>query len=88
MNETNNPIPGVVPTAPSGRGYTGGFAAPLMHKDLGLAIDAAHSAGVDVPGADNAMKMYTEMLGDEELKNMDFSGVIKLIEKNSAQKKW
>lgn len=84
--EVNNPIPGVVPTAPAGRGYTGGFAAALMHKDLGLAIDAAHSVGVEVAGADTAMKMYDEMLKGD-LANKDFSSVMKLIEGKSVTKK-
>jgi 3-hydroxyisobutyrate dehydrogenase len=86
-NQTNNPIPGVVPTAPSGRGFTGGFAAALMHKDLGLAIEAAHSVGVAVPGADTAMTLYDEMLKSGDLANKDFSAVIKLIEGKSVNKK-
>lgn len=84
--EVNNPIPGVVPTAPAGRGYSGGFAAALMHKDLGLAIAAANSVGVNVAGADNAMKMYDEML-HTGLGDKDFSAVMKLIEGKSVDKK-
>jgi 3-hydroxyisobutyrate dehydrogenase len=39
------PVPGPVPTAPSNRDYTGGFATALMLKDLKLAQGAAQSAG-------------------------------------------
>ncbi|WP_323123808.1 3-hydroxyisobutyrate dehydrogenase, partial [Burkholderia alba] len=40
-SDTYNPYPGVIDTAPSSRGYTGGFGTDLMLKDLGLANDAA-----------------------------------------------
>jgi 3-hydroxyisobutyrate dehydrogenase len=36
-SDTYNPCPGVIPTAPSSRGYEGGFANALMEKDLFLA---------------------------------------------------
>ena len=39
------PWPGPVPTAPSNRGYEGGFATAMMLKDLKLAQDAAAKAG-------------------------------------------
>ncbi|WP_122870615.1 3-hydroxyisobutyrate dehydrogenase [Pseudomonas viridiflava] len=42
-SEAYNPWPGVVETAPASRGYTGGFGAELMLKDLGLATEAARS---------------------------------------------
>jgi 3-hydroxyisobutyrate dehydrogenase len=34
-SDTYNPWPGVIETAPASRGYTGGFGAELMLKDLG-----------------------------------------------------
>jgi 3-hydroxyisobutyrate dehydrogenase len=34
-SDTYNPWPGVIETAPASRGYTGGFGADLMLKDLG-----------------------------------------------------
>ena len=37
------PVPGPVPTAPSNRGYAGGFASALMLKDLKLSQAAAQS---------------------------------------------
>ena len=85
-SEICNPFPGVVETAPAGRGYTGGFAAALMHKDLGLAISAAKTAGVNVAGADNAMAMYSDMLklGDG---GKDFSAIIQYIEEGEGAKR-
>lgn len=43
-SDTCNPYPGVIDTAPAGRGYTGGFGSDLMLKDLGLATQAAGQA--------------------------------------------
>lgn len=38
-SEVYNPWPGIVETAPASRGYSGGFGAELMLKDLGLATE-------------------------------------------------
>lgn len=40
-----NPRPGVMEGVPSSRNYEGGFAVPLMKKDLNLALDAAKEVG-------------------------------------------
>jgi 3-hydroxyisobutyrate dehydrogenase len=82
-SDTYNPFPGVIETAPSSRGYTGGFGTDLMLKDLGLATDAAK--GVRQPAFMGALaqQLYQAMSsrGDGKL---DFSAVIKLYrgEKN------
>lgn len=49
MLGTNNPCPGTVATAPSARGYQGGFAVDLMLKDLNLALDASVDARTSTP---------------------------------------
>lgn len=56
---TNNPCPGTLETAPSARGYSGGFAGDLMLKDLGLAMDAALATGVSVPLGATARNLYS-----------------------------
>jgi 3-hydroxyisobutyrate dehydrogenase len=43
-SDTYNPYPGVLENVPSARGYSGGFGADLMLKDLGLVADAARVA--------------------------------------------
>jgi len=43
-SDTYNPYPGVMENVPAARGYSGGFGADLMLKDLGLAADAARQA--------------------------------------------
>lgn len=75
-SDTCNPFPGVIETAPAGRGYSGGFGAALMLKDLGLAADAARSVGQPLFLGAQAQQVYQSMtqLGEGAL---DFSGVIR-----------
>ncbi len=75
-SDTYNPYPGVIETAPSSRGYTGGFGAELMLKDLGLATDAARSVKQPLFLGALAQQIYQAMsqAGDGQL---DFSGVIR-----------
>jgi 3-hydroxyisobutyrate dehydrogenase len=72
------PVPGPVPAAPSNRDYRPGFAAPMMLKDLRLAMDTAKSAGADVEIGALAEQLYTRFneAGGEHL---DFSGIIRMI---------
>jgi 3-hydroxyisobutyrate dehydrogenase len=79
--DTYNPYPGVIETAPSSRGYTGGFGTDLMLKDLGLANDAARGARQPVYLGALAQQLYQTMSsrGDGKL---DFSVVIKLYGRN------
>lgn len=75
-SETCNPYPGVVATAPASRGYTGGFGADLMLKDLGLANDAARSVRQPLFLGGLAHQVYQSVsqAGDGRL---DFSAVIR-----------
>ncbi|CAE7570010.1 hibA [Symbiodinium microadriaticum] len=64
-SEVNNPCPGVLDNVPASRGYTGGFAAALMYKDLGLAMDVAHGAGANiVPVGDVVHGIYGSLVND------------------------
>ena len=74
-SEVYNPWPGIVQTAPSSRGYTGGFGAELMLKDLGLATEAARQAHQPVVLGAVAQQLYQAMsLRGEGGK--DFSAII------------
>jgi len=53
-----NPYPGVMAGVPSSRGYTGGFKTDLMVKDLGLAVEVAELANVDVQMGALARRLY------------------------------
>jgi 3-hydroxyisobutyrate dehydrogenase len=75
-SDTYNPYPGVIDTAPAARGYSGGFGAELMLKDLGLANDAARAVRQPLFLGALAQQLYQAMCqrGDGQL---DFSGVIR-----------
>ena len=60
-SEVYNPWPGIVETAPASRGYTGGFGAELMLKDLGLATEAARQAHQPVVMGAVAPQLYQAM---------------------------
>ena len=59
-SDTYNPYPGVIETAPSSRGYSGGFGTDLMLKDLGLANDAAKQARQPVYLGALARQLYQD----------------------------
>ena len=73
------PVPGPVPSAPSNRGYDGGFMSALMLKDLKLALDAAQAVGTSVPMGALAESLYQNFvnLGGA---GKDFSAIIKLLD--------
>ena len=72
------PAPGPVPTAPSNRGYTGGFASALMLKDLKLAQDAAASVGAPTPLGAHAARLY-QAVTDAGEGGRDFSVVFEWL---------
>jgi 3-hydroxyisobutyrate dehydrogenase len=81
-SEIYNPWPGVVETAPASRGYTGGFGADLMLKDLGLATEAAKVARQPVILGAVAQQLYQAMSlrGDG---GKDFSAIVEAYLKQS-----
>ena len=72
------PWPGPVATAPSNRGYEGGFATAMMLKDLKLAQQAAASAGAATPMGAQAEGLYAlfDRLG---YGTKDFSGIVQML---------
>jgi 3-hydroxyisobutyrate dehydrogenase len=72
------PWPGPVPTAPSNRGYEGGFLTALMLKDLELAQEAAAKSGATTPLGAQAEALYAlfDRLG---YGRKDFSAVLQLL---------
>ena len=66
------PAPGLVPSAPSNRGWVPGFAAALMAKDLNLSQEAAAASGAPTPLGAHAARLYQQML-DEGEGDRDFS---------------
>jgi 3-hydroxyisobutyrate dehydrogenase len=76
------PWPGPVPTAPSNRGYEGGFATAMMLKDLKLAQEAAAKAGAAAPLGASAEGLYAlfDRLGGG---GKDFSAILELFRGNT-----
>ncbi len=72
------PWPGPVPSAPSNRGYEGGFLASLMLKDLRLAQQAAAGAGAATPLGAQAEALFAlfDRLG---FGGKDFSAVLQML---------
>ena len=79
--EICNPWPGVLENAPASRGYSGGFGNDLMLKDLGLAVEAAMSAGASIPLGELARNLYA-MNSRAGHGKLDFSSVVKLVSDN------
>ncbi len=76
---TNCPVPGPVPTSPANNDFKPGFATALMHKDIGLAMDAVKSTGSTAPLGTHAAEIYAKF--NEDHSDKDFSAVIELIRK-------
>jgi 3-hydroxyisobutyrate dehydrogenase len=79
---TNCPVPGPVPTSPANRDYQPGFAGALMAKDLGLALNALQSTGVQGELGTLAATIYRRF-ADEGGAGKDFSAIINTIRANS-----
>jgi 3-hydroxyisobutyrate dehydrogenase len=79
-SDTYNPYPGVMENVPAARGYTGGFGADLMLKDLGLAMDAARQAKQSVVLGQVALELYQKMSA-EGGGSKDFSAIINLYKR-------
>jgi 3-hydroxyisobutyrate dehydrogenase len=80
-SEVNNPVPGVVETAPASRGYAGGFGVSLMKKDLRLAVEAAKESGTALELALRAQEVYDAT--EATHRGKDFSVVYEYLKEKS-----
>lgn len=76
-SDTYNPWPDIVPTAPAGHGYAGGFSNRLMLKDLALATEAARLSNQPTMMAATAQQLYQWMAASGH-SDEDFSAILKL----------
>jgi 3-hydroxyisobutyrate dehydrogenase len=81
-SDTYNPYPGVMDNVPAARGYTGGFGADLMLKDLGLATDAAKQVKQTVVLGAMAQQLY-QMWSARGAGPQDFSAIVNLYKQAS-----
>jgi len=72
------PVPGPVPTSPANRGYTPGFAAAMMLKDLKLSQDVASAAGQATPLGAEAAQLY-RLFVDQGNAGRDFSALFEFL---------
>ena len=75
------PAPGVGPTSPADNGYTPGFAAELMLKDLRLSQQAAQGVDADTPMGARATELYEGFVEHEGGLGKDFSAMLPRFEK-------
>jgi 3-hydroxyisobutyrate dehydrogenase len=74
----NCPMPDMVNTAPANHGYTPGFTAKLMLKDLTLSQEAAAKTGAVTPLGENAKSLYQEFCANRD-GDVDFSAMVQMI---------
>jgi 3-hydroxyisobutyrate dehydrogenase len=72
------PVPGPVPASPANRDYAPGFTGAMMLKDLKLAQEAAHGAGVSTPLGAVAQTLFALYARGGHASD-DFSGIIRLL---------
>lgn len=73
------PVPGVGPQSPADQGYSGGFAAALMLKDMRLALAAAQASGARVPMGERAEAIYAAFV-EADAQGLDFSAIMTALE--------
>ncbi|ODV89543.1 hypothetical protein CANCADRAFT_140437 [Tortispora caseinolytica NRRL Y-17796] len=78
-SEVNNPVPGVIETAPASRDYQGGFGISLMRKDLGLALEAAKTSESKLTLGEDAYKVYKAAEKEPDCAGRDFSVVYRWL---------
>lgn len=84
--DATNPVPGVIETAPSSKGYQGGFGTGLIRKDLTLGLECGDTVGVETEFAKNAME-YFLALEKAGHGGKDFGVVYQYILKNKEANK-
>ncbi|MET7639434.1 3-hydroxyisobutyrate dehydrogenase [Streptomyces sp. NPDC005438] len=81
---TNCPVPGPVPTSPANNDYRPGFAAALMHKDLGLAANAVRSTGTHAELGLHAAQLYADFV-ESGGGDLDFSAIARTISAHGGE---
>ncbi|KAJ5559806.1 hypothetical protein N7513_002205 [Penicillium frequentans] len=75
MADVVQPVPGIVPDAPSSNNYKLGFKTQMMIKDLGLGIRAGYATGIKPTIAEAAYGVYEKASIDPRCIDLDGSSV-------------
>ncbi|MDT0327115.1 3-hydroxyisobutyrate dehydrogenase [Nocardiopsis lambiniae] len=78
------PVPGPVPTSPANDDYRPGFAASLMAKDLGLAVNALRDTGTVAEIGSRAAEVYAGFAEDGGA-GRDFSAIVEAVRARSER---
>lgn len=78
------PVPDILERVPANHHYTPGFTAAMMLKDLKLSQHSAGNVNIKTPMAALATTLY-QQLCDNQMSELDFSAIIKLLENNREQ---
>ena len=73
------PVPGVVDTAPSSKGFEGGFRVELMRKDFGLAVEMAKAVGARNVLGERGTGVYEGCVGEEGCRGRDSRVVFRFL---------
>lgn len=76
---TRLPYPGVLPASPANEGFAPGFMTDLMHKDMGLVLEAARGVNAPAPLAALVEQLYRAARAQGHGRE-DFSAVAKVIQ--------
>jgi 3-hydroxyisobutyrate dehydrogenase len=68
--EVNNPVPGILQNSPASRGYSDGFSAQLLLKDLQLMADASRGKAGSLPGMNAALSAFSSIPEGSKSKDM------------------
>lgn len=75
-----SPVPGLLPNAPSSKGYQGGFKVQLMRKDFALAMQAAEQVGAKLRLGEEGLRVYTEAMHDDRCRDLDSRVVYRYLD--------
>ncbi|KAI9479777.1 hypothetical protein LPJ78_003398 [Coemansia sp. RSA 989] len=84
-SDTANPVPDVIPSAPSTKGYQGGFKSKLMLKDLGLVSNAAKETKTPLLLGSMAENLYRHLAQNPQMAEQDFSSIYQWLISSSQK---
>lgn len=85
--QTWYPVPGIIDTAAANNNFEATFRVDLARKDVGLALDAGASTGVQLPAAALAREHFDELI-EQGLGDRDCSLIVKNLLPEGAVRGW